>query len=351
VVSAWNTAATHAAKDRVGTRSKISFIVTLPKRYVEQVRQVPGVKAATWANWFGGKDLRHKDHFFANYAVDPASFLEVYDECVLAPEQKTAWLQDRRGAVLGSTLARKLGVTVGSRITLSGTIHPGNWQFNVSGIYRSSRRSLDQSLFLFHWSYLNDSIPPRFREQVSWIISRVDDAPRAAAVSRAIDAFFDEKEWQTLTMSERAMNLSFLGMISALMQAVSLISVLILVIMTLILGNTIAMSVRERTSELAVLRALGFLPRQITLFILAEATLLGVIGGVLGLGLAYPVVNSGLGPWVEENLGGLFPYFRIEAATTVAALIVSLLVGALAAALPARNASKLVVTDALRHVG
>lgn len=353
VLTAWTVGADYAAKDRIGTRNKVTFIVPLPKRYIEQIRQVPGVKASNFANWFGGKEPNHENEFFATLAVETASFFQVFDEITVAAADKERWLHDRKGAIVGDVLAKKMGWKVGDNVTLQGSIYPGDWQFHISGIYGATRKVVDRSSFFFHWDYLNESLPEgdRRRDQIGWINSRIDDPSRTADITQAIDKLFDDQEIQTLSMSERAMNMSFLGMFSAVLKAIDLISIVILVIMMLILGNTIAMGARERTSEFGVMRAIGFLPHHIALSVLAESLATGVIGGVIGLGLAYPLVEQGMGRFVEENMGAYFPYFRIAQSTAISAVGLALLLGLIAGILPAYRAAKLNVIDALRRVG
>ena len=350
VLTAWNVAAEHSAKDRIATRHKVSFVIALPKRYIETIRNTDGVTAATWANWFGAKDPNNEDSFFASLAVDPTTFLEVYDEMEVPAAQKDAWLNDRKGAVIGDVLARQLKVKVGDTVTLRGTIYPGNWEFNVSGIYTASRKSIDRSQFLFHWKYLNESLPDKFKDQIGWVVSRIDDPKRSAEISKSIDDTFDVKDVQTATMSERAMNVSFMAMLSAILTALQIVSLIIMAIMMLILGNTIAMGVRERTSEYGVLRAVGFMPRQVGVMIVAEAGVVGVLSAAVGLGLAYPIVQQGLGRWLEENMGSMFPYFRIDLSTAILAVVLAVVLALIAAAIPAWKASQLEVTDALRRV-
>src|SRR5262249_46576794 len=159
------------------------------------------------------------------------------------------WFEDRKGAIVGDVLAKKLGVKVGDKITLQGTIFPGDWQFNIDGIYTAKRKSVDRSQFLFNWDYMNESLAERRKDQIGWIVTRIDDAGRSAAISAAIDKIFDEKDVQTATMSERAMNLGFMATVSALLTALDIVSIIILLIMSMILGNTVAMGVRERTTE------------------------------------------------------------------------------------------------------
>jgi putative ABC transport system permease protein len=352
VLSAWTMGAEHAAKDRVATRHKVTFVMSLPKRYAEEVRSVEGVTDVTFCNWFGARLPDREDAFFANIATDPESFLRVYDEIDVPQAQKAAWIENRKGALVGATLAKQFGWKVGDRVTLRGTIFPGDWEFIVEGIYTAKRRSIDQSSFWFHWKYLNESNSlPGFSDQVGWIVSRIDDAGASARVSAAIDKLFDTRDIQTLSMSERALNASFLGMLSTLLKAIDLVSIVILVIMMLILGNTIAMAVRERTHEYGVLRAIGFMPHHIAGFVLGEAAALGLIGGLVGIGLSYPLINQGLGRFMEENFTAFFPYFRMVETDALIALIAAVVGAALAAAIPARQAAGLNVTDALRRVG
>jgi putative ABC transport system permease protein len=351
VLSSWEVGAEYAAKDRLGTRHKVSFIMQLPKKYIDDVRAVPGVKEATWANWFGGKDPKKPDEFFATLAVDGPSFLPVMDELVLTDAEKATWLADKRGAIIGDVLAKKLGLKVGDKYTLQGSIYPGDWEFNVSGIYTAARKSLDRSQFIFHWSYMNDSIPENRRDTIGWVMTRVDDPSKSATISAAIDKIFDEKDTQTVTMSERNMQLSFMAMFGAILTVLDIVSVIILLIMLMILGNTIAMGVRERTREYAVLRAIGFLPWHIRFFVLGEATVLGIVAGLAGIGIAYPFVNNVMGRAIEENMGAWFPYFRVEPHVAVLAMIIAILLATTAALIPAIQAGRISVTDALRRVG
>jgi putative ABC transport system permease protein len=301
-------------------------------------------------NWFGGKNPKKPEEFFATLAVDATTILDVMDEIIVPPDQKQKWLEDKKGAVVGDVLAKSLGLKVGDRFTLLGSIYPGDWEFNIVGIYTATRKSVDRSTFFFHWGYMNDSLPEFRKDQIGWITSRIDDAGKSAEISAAIDRMFDEKDVQTATMSERAMNLSFMGMISSLLKALDVISIIILFIMMLILGNTIAMGVRERTREYGVLRAIGFSPRDVGFFVIAEAAAIGIISGAVGLALSVPIVELGMGRWLEENMGAWFPYFRIGSETFVAGMLLAVGLALIASIIPARRASRLVVTDALRRL-
>jgi putative ABC transport system permease protein len=350
VLAAWYVGIEAAAKDRIATRHKVSFILQLPKRYIEDIRGVPGIQTASWANWFGGKDPKDPKNFFATLAVDSKTFFEVYDEMKLDPAVKQKWLENKKGAILGDVLAHKLGVKPGDRVTLEGTIYPGKWEFEVSGFYEATRKSVDRSQFIFHYDYLNESIPAERRDEIGWVLARLDDPTKSGAICAAIDKKFDDRDVQTASMSEKNMALSGMAMMSAILSALDVVSVVILLIMTLILGNTIAMGVRERTNEYGVLRAIGFRPGHIVAFILGEALTVGLLAGLMGLALGYPLVELGLGRVLEENMGAWFPYFRIEKTTMIMAVLLAMGLSVTASLIPAYQASRLSVTDALRRI-
>lgn len=351
MIWSWTASAEQAAQDRIGTRHKVSFIMQLPRRYVEEIRQVPGVKQVAHASWFGAKDPNHEDDFFGTIAVEPKEFLEVYNEIKVPADQVQAWEQDRQGALVGDVLAKKRGWKIGDKVVLAGTIYPGNWEFHISGIYTADSPTVDRSTLWFQYKYLDESRPQRLQDQVGWIMARVDDPGRAAEIAKAVDKKFEERDIQTLSMSERALQASFLGMVSAILKAVSVVSVVMMAIMGLILANTIAMGVRERTHEYGVLRAIGFLPKHIMVFILGEGLFLGCLGGVIGLAASYVLVQKALGPALEENMGAFFAFFRVTPELALLSFVCAALLGLLAAIVPARTAAKLEVISALRRVG
>jgi putative ABC transport system permease protein len=350
VTWAWESGAEFAARDRVVTRHKVTFVMPLPRRYVEDVRNAPHVKDVTWASWFGGKDPKHDREFFSTLAVDSDSYLGIYNEVVVPPDHLEAWKHDKQGAIVGDILAKKLGWKVGDKVSLESGIYPGEWQFTIDGIYTVTAKSVDRSTLLFHWDYLNDALPAARRDMVGWIVSRVDEPGRSADVGVALDKTFDDRDTQTRSQDERSFNASFLAMFSAVLKAMDIVSAVILVIMTLILGNTIAMGVRERTSEYGVLRAIGFLPGHVALWVVGESVVLGAAGGALGVGLAWPFINLVIGRFIEENLGSFFPFFRVVPENAVLALALAALLGGAAAVLPAWRASQLKVIDAVRRV-
>ncbi len=351
VVWSWTSASEFSAKDRIATRHKVSFVMMLPKRYAQEIAQIPGVKAVAYANWFGAKNPKDESDFFATIATDPRALLEVYHEIQTTPEQKQAWFENRRGALVGDALAKKEGWKVGDKITLTGSIYPGDWEFFISGIYTTTTTNVDRSTLYFNWDYMNESLSARQKDQVGWILANISDAGASGRISKEIDAKFGERDLQTVTMSEAALNQSFLGMFSAILKAVDLVSIVMILIMGLIVGNTIAMGVRERTNEYGVLRAIGFLPKHIAQFVLGEAAAIGLFGGLIGVVLGYPFVNALVGRALEENMGNMFPQFRVQPGIAVLGLGLAVVLAVFSAVLPARQAASLKVVDALRRVG
>jgi putative ABC transport system permease protein len=356
-LDAWSTGAEHAAQDRLGTMHKVTFTMDLPRTYFEELNgtrgSVPGVKAVTYQNWFGAKHPVREQEFFANIAVDTDTFFDVYSDMEVPADQLAAWKEDRQGAIVGEALAKQFGWQIGDEVTLVGTIYPGDWKFTIRGIYTAKRRAVDRSQFVFHWKYLNESLAqtmPDQAERIGWISTLIEPTARGADVAQAIDAKFEERDVQTRTMSERALSMEFMGSFGAILTALDVVSGVILVIMMLILGNTIAMGVRERTNEYGVLLALGFRPKHIALFVLGEGLATGLFGGLVGLALAYPFIN-GMGRWIEDNMGAFFPYFQVPTDVAISALVLAMLLAGLAAVIPAYRASRLDVIDALRRIG
>jgi putative ABC transport system permease protein len=198
---------------------------------------------------------------------------------------------------------------------------------------------------------MNESLPERRKDMVGWIVTNINDASASGSISKAVDAKFDDRDLQTVTMSEAALSHSFLGMFATILKAINVVSIVMIAIMGLIVGNTIAMGVRERTNEYGVLRAIGFLPKHIAQFVLGEAMVIGVVGGGVGLILGYPFVNFGVGRFIEENMGQYFPQFRVQPELAAVAFGLAVLLALVAAILPARQAANLQVVDSLRRVG
>ncbi|KAB2900793.1 MAG: ABC transporter permease [Kofleriaceae bacterium] len=351
VVASFEAGADAAAKDRIATRHKNSIVMLLPKRYIEDVRELPGVKAATYANWFGSKDPKKRTPFFAAFAADHETWFTVMDEMGVEPAVLEEWRTTPNGAVLGDILAKTLEVKPGDRLVIQSDIFPGDWEFKVVGIYEALRKTVDRNSMVFRWDYLNND--PRgaiMKDKIGWVLTRIDEPKESAALSKRIDATFDQRDDQTVTMSERAFQLSFLGAFASVLRAFDVVSGIILLIMALILANTIATAVRERTHEYGVLRAVGFQPHHVVAFIVGESVLIALMGGLAGVLLTAGLINGMMGPAIEENMGAMFPYFRAPMGVISLALLAAVVLGTLAAIIPAWRASRLKVTDALRRI-
>ncbi len=358
-LSSWTAAQQFARKDRLMTRHKVTFILPLPKRYVEDVLAARGadgsplVSKVTYANWFGGRVPGREREFFASMAVDAATYFDVYSEAIIPPAELEAFTKDRTGAVIGSGLAAKFGWKVGDRVTLESPIFPtpdGGWNFTIDAIYTPTSQSFNKDGFFFQWARLDEAMPPAQRNMIGWIVSRTTRPDGAADAASALDRIFAERDVQTLSQDERTFNTGFIGMISSVLDVLGLLSFVILGIMGLILANAVGMSTRERTGEYATLKALGFKPRHVAMIVTGESALVAGLGGLLGLALSYGVVDRGIGRFFEENMSQFFPVFRVQGATSASALAVAVALGICAAIVPALRVSRLRVTEALRRV-
>jgi|SRR5579871_1496888 len=348
VLIAWNAGADNASADRMVVRNKISIIFPLPTAYFNKVKAVSGVSDATWANWFGGV-YKDPKNFFAKFAVDAESYTRVYPEMQLSPQEMKDWLADRTGCVVGAELADKYGFKVGDEIPIAGDIYPGDWKFHVRGIYHSSSKAFQERALFFHWKYLNEAMPERRKEQLGLIIVRVADRKASNQVAHDVDTMFANSPAETRTETEKAFQLAFLSMVSTVLVAIKIVSLVVLLILSLILGNTISMATRERTTEYAVLRAIGFKPGHIIMMVLGEGLVIAALGAALGLAMA-PAILSALGSSFGQALGNFFPEFHVQVAPAVAAVVVALVEGMLAAAVPAWRAGRKPLVDALRRV-
>lgn len=354
---AFMAASDDAMADRLATRHKVSITMQLPQRYIETVREIPGVTKATWGNWFDSKDPKERLPFFAGFAVDHNSWFDVFDDMIVAPAVLEEWKKTPNGVILGDMLAVTLGVKPGDRLVITSGIYTSaeapEWEFKVMGTYLPNRRTVDRNTLILRWDYLNnDPRAAMTKDQIGWIMTRIAGGKSSAEVSRAIDKAFDERDDQTVTMSEQAFNLSFIGAFGAVLTAFDLVSIVILLIMTLILANTISMSVRERTNEYGVLRAIGFSSGSVFRFILGEALLLSALGGLIGLGLVFVLINTLAGPAIESSaMATMLPYFRTPPVVMAKAFALVMGLGLLAGVIPAYLATRNRVTDALRRVG
>ncbi len=347
IVDAWYAGANASSSARLVTRSSVSLVFPLPLTYAQKIRQVEGVQAVSWMNWFGGVYITERN-FFPQFAVDPASFLDMYPEFVLPPDERKAFLTDRQGTVVGRKLADQHGWKVGDQIPLRGTIYPGTWTFNLRGIYDGVDKSTDQSQMFFHWDLLNEKIRqiyPRRADQAGLFVVRLKDPQQAAEVSTAVDATFRNSLAETLTETEKAFQLSFVAMTETILLAIQAVSFVIVVIIMAVMANTMAMTARERGPEYATMKALGFGGGYVAGLIFAESMGIALAGGLLGIALTFP-----LAAWFADAMGSLFPIFFVSEQTVAMQLGAALAIGAVAAGLPAWRTARVRIIDGLRAV-
>lgn len=336
-----------AGADRLMMIHKVSFIQPLPKSYEGRIRAVEGVTAITHANWFGGI-YQDPSNFIANFAVDPESYLAMYPEFVLPEEQKQAWFANRTGAIVGIDTARRFGWKVGDRVPLQGTIYrtpdDSPWEFTIDGIYDSSLVGTDKTQFFFHYKYLNETISQNFgRDQVGWYIVKVADPGAADDVAKRMDALFANSPAETKTATEKAFVADFAKQVGDIGAIMTVIAAVVILFILFVAGNAMAQSIRERTNELAILKTLGFNDRKVLGMVLIESTLVAVLGGALGLGLAWVVIAQG------DPTGGFLPIFHFPPKDVVLGVVLVVALGVLAGMVPALQASRLRIVDALRR--
>jgi len=334
-----------AGLDRLVLIHKISLIMPLPVSYETRLRSVPGVELVSHQTWFGGV-YQDPSNFFAQMAVDPESFLKIYPEFKLSPDQVKTWLGDRQGAIVGRDLAERFGWKLGDRIPLRATIWQPKaggqtWEFNVDGIYDADD-GVDKTQFFFRYDYLDENRAGG-NGLVGWYVVKIADSSQAVALGHKFDEMFANSSAETKTTTEKGFVEGFakqIGDIGAIMIA---IVTAVLFNILLIAASTMAQSVRERTSELAVLKALGFTDRLILALVLAESLFIAFVGGALGLGLAWLVVQNG------DPTGGMLPIFVLPARDVAIGVGLMALMGVLAGLTPAVAAMRLRITDALRR--
>lgn len=333
-----------AGIDRLVLIHKVSLIMPLPVSYLPRLNTTAGVTLATHNTWFGGV-YQDPSNFFAQIAVEPEPFMKLYPEYQVPPEQMQAWLADRQGVMVGVDLAKRFGWKVGDRVPIVGTIWQPKqgqvWEFNIAGLY-DGEAGVDKTQFFFRYDYLDEN---RLQGEglVGWYIVKISDPGAAQRMGATFDGMFANSSAETKTTTEKGFVEGFakqVGDIGAIMIA---ITIAVLFTMILVAANTMAQSVRERTSEVGVLKTLGFSNAAILVLVLSESVLIAVIGGGLGLLAAWAFVQQG------DPTGGMLPIFVLPIRDVVlgGALIVTL--GLLAGALPAINAMNLKITDALRR--
>jgi putative ABC transport system permease protein len=328
---------------RIMTRHRVSLANFLPIYYRDKIRSVPGVVHVVPMTWFGGKYKDEKpENFFAQFATDPDEYFDVAADKIMPPEQLAAWKKDRAGCVVDADLAKKHNWRIGDRITLQGTIFPANLELTLRGIY-----AIDppRSNLYFHAKYLEESVS-WFKDTAGFYFTRVDTPENMPKVARAIDDMFHSTPVPTKSESEQAFVLDFIATMGNVKAFILSICGAVVFTMLLVCANTMAMSIRERTREVAVLRTLGFTRKRIFQLLLSEALLLALIGGLVGVMVATLMIGFLSRPGI-----GLPVSMHMTTKTGLAVLLVAALVGLASAVIPSYHASRLHIVDALRYIG
>jgi putative ABC transport system permease protein len=342
VVTTLSAASQFGSARRLVSTNATGIVFPLPISYANKIRAVDGVEAVTWANWFGGRYGDGK-RFFAQFAVDPESYLEMYPELSLPEDQKQAFLHERSAAIIGRRLVDVFGWHLGQDVTIQGTIFPGDWTFTIRGIYTPTDKVLNDDMLLFRHDYFDERMGRL--GIVGWYVLRIADANRAASTAKAIDDQFRNSNAATKTGTEQAFNASFAtmwGNVSLLMGTIGLAVVFAILLVT---ANAMMMSARERTREVAVLKTIGFTDRTLFGLVMLEAAVIAVTGAVIGLGgakLLYKTTNF--------NAAGFLPGFDVTPQTLLLGGAVTLVLLLASGLVPAVRAARLPVVQALRRV-
>jgi putative ABC transport system permease protein len=348
VVGAWYAGVEASSATRLITRNAVSLIFFLPLSYREKILQVPGVTEVGYSDWFGGI-YKEEKNFFPNFATEARTAMDLYPEFIVPADQKAAFLRDRKGAVVGRKTAERFGWKIGDLITLKGTIFPGNWEFVIRAIYRGAQKSTDETQFFFHWNYLNESLKktaPYRADKVGWFLVGVKSPDIAADVSVAIDKLFKNSLAETLTETEKAFQLSFISMTEAIVVVIQLVSIIVIIIIMTVMANTMAMTVRERTGEYAVLKTLGFGGGHLAGLIFGESFVIAATGTLFGIVLTFPAARA-----FGDYLSQYFPIFVVSRSTIRMDVAAGIIVAVVAAAFPIWRTIKIRIADSLRRIG
>ena len=335
-----------AGLDRLMIIHKISIIMPLPISYQTQLRTVPGVQTVTHNTWFGGY-FKDPTNFFSTIAIEPEPYFGMYPEIHLPPEQLKAWAADRQGAVIGVDLAKRFGWKLGDRVPIQGTIFrtksgSATWDFNIVGIF-DGEPGIDKTGFFFRYDYLDENRQPNTGAgTVGWYVIKIKDSSQSKQMATTFDQMFANSSFETNTTTEKGFIDGFAKQIGDIGSIMIAILVAVLFTILLVVGNTMAQAVRERTSELAVLKTLGFSNVRILTLVLAESMFVAVVGGGLGLAVAWAIVARG------DPTGGLLSPFVLPQRDLIAGIALMAIVGVAAGLLPATGAMRIKITDALR---
>lgn len=329
---------------RLVVRHAASLVFPLPLAYRERLQQIPGVQTVGFSNWFGGyyQDPKNQN---AQFAVDTETFFAIYPEVELPPDQKEAFLRERRACIAGRDIVKKFGWKLGQTIPLTGTIYPGEWPMILRGIYTGRTEDIDENTIFFHWDYLNESMPDVRKNFVGIYWLRLQSASDAARVSDQVDAMFENSPQPTKTETEKSFQAGFISMMGNVSMLLTILGSAIVFAIVLVTINTMMMAARERTTEIAVLKTLGFSDGLILRLVAAEALLLSVAGGVIGCGAAYVLFRN-----VDFTANGFFPNFRVLPETVGWGLLLAVGMGLLSGLVPAIQAARLQIAGALRKV-
>ena len=328
---------------RLVVRHRVSLTFNLPGFYREKIRAIPGVVSVVPVSWFGGiyKDQK-PDNFFAQFGTDPEEFFKTFRDMEMPEDQHTAWERDRQGVIVDDTLAKKYGWKLGDRIVLQGTIYPINLELNVRGIFHSQP---DNKSVYFNAKYVEESVD-FFKGRAGTFSILAASPGDVSKIASAIDDMFRNSPQPTKSESEKAFGLEFVAMLGNVKAFILSICSAVVFTTLLVSANTIAMSIRERTREVAVLKTLGFTRRGVLGLFVSEAVALALAGGIVGASLGGLMV-FGFGHMVQLTF---FP-LRMTKEIWGLALLSSGLVGLLSAALPSYTASQINIVDGLRHIG
>src|SRR5579863_7709751 len=333
------------AARRLIIRDRVSLAFFLPAYYRDKIRAVQGVTAVAPITWFGGRYIDDRpEHFFATIATDPDEYLKVASDKIVSPDELKAWQQDRAGALVDITLAKKYGWKIGDKITLQGTIFELSPELTIRAIYH---RDPPQNALYFNAKYLEEAVK-WFKGQAGWYAAQIDSADNVARVSGEIDAQFRNSPLQTKTESEKAFQLGFVASLGNVKAFILGICGAVVFTIMLVSANTMAMSVRSRTREVAVLKTLGFTRRRVLSMFVSESVALAVAGGVLGILTAVPVIWFLTRSFIAL---GVPLSMKVTAPTAGLSLAVALTLGLVSGYLPAFNASRKNIVEGLRHIG
>jgi putative ABC transport system permease protein len=331
-----------AGADRLVVIGRTSIIQPLPLPYFERIKRLPGVKDVAHATWFGGI-YQDPKNFFPQFAIVPDDWLRMYPEFVVSEAHWKAFLADRQGVVVGQKLIDRFGWKVGDRVPLQAPIFGGNsWEFNIRGIYHGTRPSDDETQFWLRHDYLYEKGPSFWKGLVGWYVVRISNPDQATGIAKAIDSQFANSPSETRTQTESAFAAAFVKQMGNIEFLIMAIGSVVFFTLLLVTGNTMAIAVRERTNELAVLKAIGYTDRFVLGLVLAESLFIAALGGVIGLWLARGLVQQDL------TKGLILLYLPPPA--LIAGALIALATGILAGLIPAIGAMRLSVVTALRRV-